>query len=142
MSASHLPRLVLTVGLPYSGKSTWARQQGYPIVCPDAIRLAIHGHRYIPRAEGMVWSIAKVMVRALFEAGHPVVILDATSVSRRRRDEWKSEDWETRFKLIDTPPVVCIRRADEAEDERIVPVIKRMWEEAEPLGEDEQEWPS
>jgi len=37
--------LILTVGLPRSGKSTWAAKKGFPIVSPDAIRLAMHGMR-------------------------------------------------------------------------------------------------
>ena len=35
--------LIVMVGLPRSGKTTWARKQGYPIVNPDSIRLAFHG---------------------------------------------------------------------------------------------------
>ncbi len=31
-------RLILTVGLPRSGKTTWALEQGWPIVNPDSIR--------------------------------------------------------------------------------------------------------
>ena len=39
-----------------SGKTTWARQQGVPIVNPDAIRPALHGQRFEPRAESVVWA--------------------------------------------------------------------------------------
>ena len=39
-----------------SGKTTWARQQGVPIVNRDAIRLALHGQRFEPRAESVVWA--------------------------------------------------------------------------------------
>ena len=71
--------LILTVGLPRSGKSTWARSQAYPIVCPDEIRTALHGHRFIPEAEPFVRAVAKVMVRALFGAGHQCVIFDGSN---------------------------------------------------------------
>ncbi len=135
-----LPTLVCTVGLPRSGKTTWARKQRAPIVCPDAIRLALHGQRFVALAEPFVWAIAKVMVRSLFRAGHQVVVLDACNVSRNRRGEWLDPEWRTRFALIGTPPVVCVRRADETNDTVIVPVIKRMAEEWEDLGEDELEW--
>lgn len=68
-------RLLVTVGLPRSGKSTWAKQQGAPVVNPDAIRLALHGQAFLQEAEPLVWVMAKYMVEALFLAGHSTVIL-------------------------------------------------------------------
>jgi predicted kinase len=129
--------LICLVGLPRSGKSTWAKTTGHPIVSPDAIRLAVHGQRFIAEAEPFVWAIAKAMVRSLFLAGHHTVILDATNNTRKRRLEWISKDWETVFKVVDTPDFVCIERARAEGDEYIVDVIKRMSAEHEPLGEDE-----
>ena len=71
--------LICMVGLPYSGKSTEAKTLGHPIVCPDAVRAAIHGERFITKMEELVWFIVKRMVLSLFLAGHDKVILDATS---------------------------------------------------------------
>lgn len=133
-------RLIVTVGLPRSGKSSWARTMKLPIVNPDSIRLAIHGRRFYLRAEGLVWATVEVMVRALFLAGHQDVILDATNVSRKRRDRWRSEDWATEFKVIATDPVTCIGRAVAEKDWDIIPVIERMRDEYEPLGADEKEF--
>lgn len=126
------PTLIGTVGLPYSGKSTWASAQEVPIVCPDQIRLALHGQRFVASAEPLVWAIAHVMVDALFRAGHEVVILDATNVSEKRRNEWYSDRWVTLWKVIDTDDTVCLGRAIQAGDEEIVPVIERMAFEWEP----------
>jgi len=133
--------LIATVGLPRSGKTTWALSQGWPIVNPDSIRLAIHGHRFIAQAEPFVWAIAGAMVRALFLAGHKIVILDATNITRKGRDEWQSEDWTTFFKVIDTEPGVCLERAAKEGDTEIVPVIERMAAGYEPLNTDEKQWP-
>ena len=132
--------MICTVGLPRSGKSTWASTQNVPIVNPDSVRLAIHGQRFIAEAEPFVWATVRAMVKALFLAGHPVVILDACNVTRKRRDEWKSDDWETAFKLIPTPAIVCKQRAEGENDTAIIPVIDRMAEQFEALGEDEQGW--
>jgi predicted kinase len=118
--------LVLTIGLPRSGKSTWARQQGVPIVNPDAIRLAIHGQPFVPSAEPLVWVTAKIMTRSLFGAGHDVVILDATNLSRQRREEWYSDDWVVQMKPFLVPPDVCVRRAVASDRLDLVPVIERM----------------
>lgn len=139
--AAHDKVLIATVGLPRSGKTTWARRQAYPVVCPDAIRLALHGQRYVDLAEPFVWATAKVMVRALFGAGHRVVILDATNTLRARRNEWKSKEWGLFFKEVPTPAAVCHERALAENDEYIRPVIDRMAGQFEPLGDDELRWP-
>lgn len=120
------PELWMTVGLPYSGKSNWAINQGFPVVCPDKIRLALHAQRYEPLAEPMVWAIAKVMVRALFYAGHAKVILDATNTTSNRRDDWQSDDWVRKYLICDICKEACIQRARKADDEYIVDIIERM----------------
>lgn len=126
-------QLILTVGLPYSGKTTWARKQGVPIVSPDQIRLALHGRRYEQRAEEMVWTIARVMVRALFGAGHRRVIVDATHNSEKRRKPWESEDWRLVYEVFSATREECRKRAEAVGDEEILPVIDRMAEEHEPI---------
>ena len=93
--------LYATVGLPRSGKSTWAKQSGLPVVCPDAIRLALHGEAFIDLAEPFVWAIAKTMVRALFEAGHDAVVLDACNATAKRRADWIMEGVITRWVVFD-----------------------------------------
>ena len=125
--------LICTVGLPRSGKSTWARQQGVPVVNPDSIRLSMHGQRFQPLAEPLVWATAKIMVRALFIAGHNVVIVDATNTTKRRRDEWLDPDWTVNFQYIDTPSQKCIDRALAAGDVEIVPIIAKMAAQWEPI---------
>lgn len=133
--------LICTVGLPRSGKTTWAQQQGYPIVSPDAIRYALHGQRFAPRAEPIIWATATIMARALFLAGHEVVIVDATNGTRKRRDAWQSDEWVTEFKYIGTSRNDCLDRAKKLGDNYIIPVIERMADEFEILGTDERIYP-
>lgn len=133
--------LIATVGLPRSGKSTWSHSQTYPTVNPDAIRLALHGQRFAANAEPFVWATAKVMVRALFGAGHKIVILDATNTTRKRRDEWVSKEWGLFFKRIPTDAQTCLQRAIAEKDDEIIDVIHRMEKQFEPLAADEQLWP-
>jgi len=120
--------LLMTVGLPRSGKSTWARTQGYPIVCPDSIRMALYGQAFVKTAESIVWANAKLMVASLFEAGHDVVILDATNTIARYRDEWLDDRWQVRYVLFSTSRDECIRRAKANNQEYLLPVIERMYE--------------
>lgn len=120
-------KLIVTVGLPRSGKTTWARTTGWPIVNPDSIRLALHGQRFYGPAEPFVWAMAYAMVEALRLAGHARIVVDATNVSAKRRAEWEARyPGAVEFKVIETPPEECIRRARAENDEEIVPVIERM----------------
>lgn len=120
-------KLIVTVGLPRSGKTTWAKTTGWPIVNPDSIRLALHGQRFYGPAEPFVWAIAYTMVEALRLAGHNRIVVDATNVSEKRRKEWSSRyPGAVEWKVIDTPKEECIRRARAEGDEAIIPVIERM----------------
>jgi predicted kinase len=130
--------LICTVGLPRSGKTTWARSQSYPVVNPDSIRLVLHGQRFHGPAEPWVWAMARTMVRSLFLSGHDTVILDATNLTRKRRDEWQSKEWGTFFKIIKATPAECMERA--GDDAEIVPVINRMMAEYQPVEADEKVW--
>jgi predicted kinase len=129
--------LLMMVGLPRSGKSTWARAQGIPIVNPDAIRLALHGQDFVGEAEPMVWTMARYMVRALFLAGHTRIILDATNTTKRRRDEWRSSQWELRYVPVPTSEATCIERAVAANNFVLKGVIERMARSFEPLTPEE-----
>ena len=131
--------LILTCGLPRSGKSTWARKMGHPVVCPDAIRLSLHGQQFVATAEPFVWATAKLMVAALFEAGHKAVILDACNITQKRRDEWKDARWRINVITFPASKEVCIKRAHETGYQSIIPVIERMAAEFEPPADGDEE---
>ena len=126
--------LILTVGLPRSGKSTWAQEQKCPIVSPDSIRLALHGKPYIQEAEGFVWATAYLMAKALFLAGHTRVIIDATNNTIKRRKAWADKFKGTRIilKEFKTSKEECILRARKDHREDLIPVIERMAQQQEP----------
>lgn len=131
--------LLLMMGLPMSGKTNWVmnniNMSRVAVVSPDAIRLALHGQPYLQPAEPMVWAIAEIMARALFNAGHYGVVIDATNTTQKRRDFWinKFPDCDIRYQHIDTSKEVCLARAEECERDDLLPVILRMAENFEPL---------
>lgn len=133
-----MPTLIMTMGLPRSGKSTWAREYmlarpGVAIVNPDSIRLAIHGTAFDPKHEPRVWATAHDMVDALFLAGHTEVILDATNLTKARRNEWRVPKW--RRALVDfsrVPASECVKRAIKGDRDYLVDVIVRMSRNIEP----------
>jgi len=117
--------LIAMVGLPRSGKSTWAKATGYPIVNRDAIRLALHGERFISDAEALVKVHALYMIKSLFLAGNKIVILDETNTTRARRDFWvEAGKWTTYFKAMTVGADRCKERAKD--DGEILGVIDRM----------------
>lgn len=107
-------KLIVFVGFPRSGKTTKAqelsKQLNAPIVNPDSVRLAIHGHAYIQSAENFVWATTKAMVHSLFLAGHDTVIIDACNNIKKWRDEWRYGPWEIVFEVVNTPVEVCLER--------------------------------
>lgn len=134
--------LLMLMGLPRSGKSTKATiisqafPGGAPIICPDDIRLALHGQQFYGPAEPFVWATAKVMAKALARR-HELVILDATNITRRRRDDWKY-GWTNRYILhIPTDKQTCIERAMAGSDAAILAAIERMAIQLELPEEDE-----
>ncbi|MHA2062921.1 MAG: AAA family ATPase [Candidatus Thorarchaeota archaeon] len=135
--------LIVTVGLPRSGKSTWARKQGFPVVEPDAIRQTLYGKMFWKPGESAVWTLARQMVCALFLAGHETVILDSTSIKREARDSWSKMDppvgleWEVKFASFPLPPKECKERVVPGVNHYLADVIDRMAEEFEPLGSGE-----
>ena len=133
------PTLILTVGLPRSGKSTYLRTRWprgiLPIVCPDEIRRYLGCFPFAQHMEPFVWWVARLMVEVLFAAGCNEVALDATNVTKRRRDEWKSDKWTRSYYVFDTPVDECIDRARSGGKDYLVPVIQRMARDADWMGE-------
>ncbi len=136
--ATSTPLLIAMVGLPRSGKSTivvkLAQELGAPIVRRDAIRLALHGNRFLSDAEDMVRSISRYMINSLFLAGHQVVIADETNYSLKARAYIQNSAlYRTEFYEVPTRPEVCIERAHLTGQSDLEPVIQAMWNRFEPL---------
>ena len=110
--------LILMMGLPRSGKSTVAATlrvtiPNSAIVEPDAVRLAMHGERYIEAAEHYVWATSYTMAEALFRAGTDCVIVDSTNMNAGARKNWLRRfghlnDVSIHVMYVNTPREVCI----------------------------------
>ncbi len=130
--------LIVLVGLPRSGKSTWAMDHILPVVSPDAIRATLRasGTPVVPKE--MIDHMATFMVRSLFLAGHKRVIVDDPNTTRKLRERWypKADNptWEVVFQHIYTGMDVCIGRAERDH----IPVIRQFEDEFEPLEVDER----
>ena len=135
--------VILTVGLPRSGKSTWSKKQGLPIVNRDAIRLAHHGKEFLPECEDFITVLETNMVKSLLGAGNEKIIIDATHISMRRRNRWKNilgKDVKVFYKYFGTSVDVCKERARISGKEHLLGIIDRMNKDLEPLHDSENEY--
>jgi predicted kinase len=129
--------LILTLGLPQSGKSTWALQSAHPIVNRDAIRKTIGGSIRYFKEEKRVNEIEEMMTDSLFNAGHHTVVIDATHLKKKYRDRWIKfgEERGLRiyiYKFLTSLEVCQARARRNFPDETNFPnIIRQMWEKAE-----------
>lgn len=137
MCTKRQQELILMVGLPRSGKTTWAKEYvkenpNTIIVSPDTIRFALHGKRFIVEAEEFVWAIHYTMVKTLLLQGYDVLV-DATNTTEKRRKpyHYKFKNCNIMNKIITTSKEECIRRATTEGDNDIIPIIEKMAEQYE-----------
>ncbi|WP_229071303.1 AAA family ATPase [Actinoplanes sp. DH11] len=132
-----MARLLITRGLPASGKTTFARklQPGVVRVNRDGLRRMLHGSRlYTQRAEAQVTQAQRAAVEALLRARGSVIV-DDTNLRAKTVREWA--ELAARFgasfevhDFTDVPLDECLRRdAGRPEDERVGEAgIRRMHE--------------
>ena len=140
MHESHKGSLIFTVGSSRSGKSTyannWVREMGFDsqglngnprvVVDSDYIRQAIHGERYIRKAEPFVFATKWIMIRALLSSGFDVLCDDSRTTKQSLKELFEI-DPNAQFIFIDTPAKTCIERAVATGQQDLIPVIQRMW---------------
>lgn len=133
------PLLILTSGLPRSGKSTWARQQhGAVVVDVDMVRLALYARPFIVEMEEIVWTFARTMVKTHALTGVTAIILVSCMGRRRYRQPWLMGDlWTPVVVEFPVSVSVCCDRARRDERLDLLPVITRMAEDWEFVVEDE-----
>ena len=115
-----MSKLIITRGLPASGKSTWAKQwvledpEHRVRINQDDIRLML-GKYWVPSREKLVQEI---QFNAIIEALNREfdVVIDNTNLNKKVLDQFNRlirtfEDYEIEYKdFFDTPLSVCIER--------------------------------
>jgi predicted kinase len=75
----------LLVGLPASGKSSWAAHHGIPVLSSDQIRHLLLDDATDQRFNRRIFQILRYLLRQRLEAGRPVTCIDATHLTRSER---------------------------------------------------------
>jgi len=107
-------RIVLLVGLPGSGKSTWLARQNAPALSSDAIRGLLADDPTEQGIHGRVFRTLRYLLRERLAIGRQLTYIDATHPTRRERRPYirlgqlYGADVEAVF--FDVPLAVCLER--------------------------------
>jgi len=123
-------RLVVLVGLPASGKSTWIQQHGVFALSSDDVREMLSGDVTDQSMNRLVFQTLRQLAAARVRAGADVTYIDSTALTPWERRCWirfgELHDCTVEAVFFDVPLEECKRR--NAARARVVPeyVMDRM----------------
>jgi predicted kinase len=107
-------KIILLIGLPGSGKSTWVDRQRAVALSSDSIRELLADDATNQSIHPRVFATLRYLVRQRLAIGRPVTYIDATHLTPEERQPyaqiaaWYGADLEAVF--FDVPLDVCIQR--------------------------------
>jgi len=122
--------VVLTIGLPGSGKTSWFRRRAITPLSSDLLRMMLFDDITEQRYQDLVFSTLRYLLRARMIARMPWNYVDATNLSPRERRGWikmaQEFGYEVHAVFFDVPIEVCTER--NSRRGRVVPedVMQRM----------------
>ncbi len=128
--------VVLTIGLPGSGKTTWYRRRGVQPLSSDMLRNILFDDITEQRYQGLVFSTLRSLLRARLIAKMPWNYVDATNLSPHERRQWikmaKSFGYEVQAVFFDVPLSVCLERNSKRDRQVTDEVMHKLAERLRP----------
>ena len=122
--------VVLAIGLPGSGKSSWFKRHNVVPLSSDMVRSLLFDDVREQRFQDLVFSNLRSMLKARLIAKRPMNYVDATNLTPQERQHWvklaKDYNYEVHAVFFDVPLEVCLDRHQRRD--RVVPedVMRRM----------------
>jgi predicted kinase len=128
--------VVLAIGLPGSGKTTWFKRRGVTPLSSDLLRTILFDDITEQRYQGLVFSTLRSLLRARLIAKMPWNYVDATNLSSHERRQWikmaRSFGYEVQALFFDVPLEVCLERNRRRERSVQEEAMRRMAEKLRP----------
>jgi len=128
--------VVLAIGLPGSGKTTWFGRRGVSPLSSDLLRGILFDDVEEQRYQGLVFSTLRSMLRARLIAHMPWNYVDATNLSIHERRQWikmaKSFGYEVHAVFFDVPLEVCLERNRKRDRSVSEDAMRKMAEKLKP----------
>jgi predicted kinase len=122
--------VVLTIGLPGSGKTTWFKRRGVTPLSSDLLRSILFDDITEQRWQGLVFSTLRSLLRARLIAKMPWNYVDATNLSPHERRQWikmaKSFGYDVQAVFFDVPLEICMERNRRRERTVSDDIMKKM----------------
>lgn len=128
--------VVLAIGLPGSGKTTWFKRRGVTPLSSDMLRSILFDSITEQRYQGLVFSTLRSLLRARLIAKMPWNYVDATNLSPHERRQWikmaRGFGYEVQAVFFDVPLEVCLERNSRRERQVNEEIMKQMGQRLKP----------